>query len=83
MGVRVPEDLSIVGYDDADGAEHAHPALTTVRVDKEFMGRLAVRRLWYRLHGESQVCLTQPQVRHEMPVSLIVRGSCCEPPSSP
>jgi LacI family transcriptional regulator len=76
LGVRVPYDLSVVGYDDAEGAEHAHPALTTMRVDKEFMGRLAVRRLWSRLHGEHEVCLTQPQVRHETPVTLVERASC-------
>jgi DNA-binding LacI/PurR family transcriptional regulator len=76
IGVRVPEDLSIVGYDDAEGAEFAHPPLSTVRVDKEFMGRLAVRRLWSRLHGESEACLARPHVRHEIPIELVVRSSC-------
>jgi LacI family transcriptional regulator len=81
-GVRVPEDLSVIGYDDADGAEHSHPGLTTMRVDKEFMGRLAVRRLWSRLHWESSVCLTQPQVRHETPVTLVIRNTCGRAASS-
>jgi LacI family transcriptional regulator len=75
-GIRVPQDLSVVGFDDAEGAEFSHPALTTVRVDKEFMGRLAVRRLYARLHGEAAVASSQPQVRHEIPVSLVLRDSC-------
>ena len=44
-GIRVPEDVSVVGFDDMPFAEFSTPPLTTVRVAKEEMGRLAVRIL--------------------------------------
>lgn len=42
---RVPEDLSLVGFDDIELAQHVHPQLTTMHVDKVSMGRLAVQAL--------------------------------------
>lgn len=44
-GLRVPADVSVVGFDDIDLAEHLTPALSTVRVSKTAMGRAAVQRL--------------------------------------
>jgi LacI family repressor for deo operon, udp, cdd, tsx, nupC, and nupG len=44
-GVRVPEDIRFVGYDDIDTASSNQPPLTTVRVDKEALGREAVLAL--------------------------------------
>ncbi|GCE10018.1 LacI family DNA-binding transcriptional regulator [Dictyobacter aurantiacus] len=46
--VRIPQDVSIVGFDDIPMAEFTVPALTTIRVEREEMGRLAVRRLLER-----------------------------------
>lgn len=48
MGRSVPDDLSIVGFDDIDVAAKSTPPLTTMHVDREFMGALAVRRLYDR-----------------------------------
>lgn len=50
-GLRVPEDVSVVGYDDAPSSEFLLPSLTTVRVDKYEHGRLAVDQLLRQLDG--------------------------------
>jgi LacI family transcriptional regulator len=76
IGLRTPDDLSVVGFDDTHFAATCDPPLTTVRVDKEFLGRLAVRRLRDRSREEVGSGRSQPPVRHVVPVSLVIRGSC-------
>ncbi|HEX7544435.1 MAG TPA: LacI family DNA-binding transcriptional regulator [Candidatus Limnocylindrales bacterium] len=48
-GLRIPADLSLVGFDDIDLASLVMPALTTVAVDKRLMGRAAFALLTHRL----------------------------------
>ncbi len=56
LGRRLPDDLSIVGYDDIDLADCLSPALTTMQVDKLGMGRLAVQLLINRIeHPEANL----------------------------
>lgn len=60
-GYRIPEDVSIVGFDDLTFSEVSTPPLTTLRVPKREMGQLAVRRLMDIIRGDRiktkiQVC---------------------------
>ncbi|MES2461898.1 MAG: LacI family DNA-binding transcriptional regulator [Armatimonadota bacterium] len=76
LNLTVPEDLSLIGFDDVDSSSHTSPPLTTLRVTKEQMGRLAVRRLHARLNRESASSLIEQPVRHEIPVTFVPRDSC-------
>ena len=51
LGLRVPDDLSVVGYDDADFASTFRPALTTIRQDVGAKGRAAVTALTALIDG--------------------------------
>ncbi len=75
-GVRVPEDLSIVGLDDIDAASVTSPPLTTIRRPQYEYGETAMRFLLERMTGAG------PSVprRHLYPCELVVRGSAAPPP---
>ncbi len=76
LGVRIPEELSLVGFDDIEFSAQFWPPLTTVRVNKDLMGRLAVSRLQMRLQAEDNSLEAIPPITLEVPVSLIERQSC-------
>jgi DNA-binding LacI/PurR family transcriptional regulator len=75
--LRVPEDVSVIGFDDIDAAAYHTPRLTTIRQPLRKMGDSAARLLLERIRGSKQV----PNV---FPVSpeLIIRESTMPPPSS-
>lgn len=52
-GLRVPEDISVIGFDDVSTAAIADPPLTTMAVPKTNMGAIAVRRLVEHVKGET------------------------------
>ena len=68
-GLRVPEDVSVVGFDDIHAARYLSPALTTVRQDTSAAGDLLVETLLGMIDGNSSTA-------ELLPPSLIVRGSC-------
>ncbi len=74
LGLAVPGQLSIVGFDDLELAAHVAPALTTVRVPAEEMWRTAAERLLAALAGDSLPRETEIQV------ALVVRESSGPPP---
>jgi signal transduction histidine kinase/DNA-binding LacI/PurR family transcriptional regulator/DNA-binding response OmpR family regulator len=51
-GIRVPQDVSVVGFDDDDFARSANPPLTTVSQPIELMGESAIRAVLAKLRGE-------------------------------
>jgi DNA-binding LacI/PurR family transcriptional regulator len=64
-GLRVPEDISVVGLDDIEIAVHYTPSLTTVRQPLQKMGEVAARALIEQLEGnsrESQDILVEPEL---------------------
>lgn len=70
-GLRVPQDLAVVGFDDAIHARLADPPLTTIRQDQLKLGYRAMEIL----HGHLQGTITQPVIE-QLPCELIVRESC-------
>ena len=73
-GLRIPDDIGICGYDDIVSAATAHPALTTVSVDKEGLGREVVRQLVQP--GAGDVLTTTGFLQ---PVRLVIRESSAGP----
>lgn len=69
IGKRVPEDVAVVGFDDIDMAAYVNPALTTIRVQPEVMGRIGVRMLMYPYDPNVPVQVV-------MPYQLVIRESC-------
>jgi LacI family transcriptional regulator len=69
-GLRVPEDISVVGFDDIPQAALVRPALTTVRQPLEQMGRVATQTLLDMLNDSGKKV-----GRIELPTQLIVRNS--------
>lgn len=72
-GLRVPHDLSVVGFDDVPDASSHDPQLTTVRQPLAEMGSTAVRLLLAMLDGG-------PHEDVRLPTELIVRASTARPP---
>jgi DNA-binding LacI/PurR family transcriptional regulator len=70
-GFRVPEDISVTGYDNIPDSEFTIPALTTVHVHKELLGVLAAERAIRRIEDPNEVPL---QIM--TPTSAIIRQSC-------
>jgi LacI family transcriptional regulator, gluconate utilization system Gnt-I transcriptional repressor len=52
-GLRVPEDLAVCGFGDADFAAHMHPSLTTVHVDGQAIGQRAAQLIVERCRGQA------------------------------
>ena len=54
MGVRIPDDLGVIGFDNATFSEMLHPALTTLGHPKEAFGALAARKMLRMIAGEKE-----------------------------
>ncbi|WP_295091852.1 LacI family DNA-binding transcriptional regulator [uncultured Catenibacterium sp.] len=59
MNIKVPDQIGITGFDDTPLCNKTIPKLTTVQVQKELMGEIAVSKLIDRIHRENDVQMTQ------------------------
>ena len=75
-GVRVPDDIAVVGLDDIELAARARVPLTTIRQPVDRIGELAVESLVARLRGERPAA-----VRQLLEPELVIRHSCGAPAS--
>jgi len=73
-GLRIPRDLSVVGFDDVDLCQWVSPQLTTIRQPLQEMGAQGFRQI-VKAHEEGE-----PVTQHfELPTSLVVRASTARP----
>jgi LacI family transcriptional regulator len=73
-GLRVPQDVAVVGFDDLDVASHSDPMLTTVRQPFREMGERAAELLLDHVRGAAQAASSRT-----VATILVVRGSTVEP----
>lgn len=76
-GLQVPEDISVVGFDDIEMSGSFVPALTTIRQDRHSLGRRAAEVLLKSLANTSEKRGREPA----MPVELVIRASTAPPAS--
>jgi LacI family transcriptional regulator len=73
VGLRVPHDVSVVGYDDIPAAEYQNPPLTTIRQPMQEVGALATRLL---IQAIEEPGMAKGEIL--LKTELIRRGSCVE-----
>jgi len=71
-GLQVPRDIAIVGFDDIGLSKQVIPPLTTIRVPREMIGKIAVRKIMEHVQKRGDYLPT----RTLLPVELVVRQSC-------
>lgn len=74
MGLRVPDDISIMGFDNIDMANEIRPRLTTIHVHKTWLGIIGVRRLFERCRDPEQ-----PKTVTRIATRLVERDSVAPP----
>lgn len=68
--IKIPEDVSIIGFDDLPYSEICSPRLTSIRVPKEEMGRLAIGRLINSMNNDNGI-----RIKTEVSTEFIIRDS--------
>lgn len=74
MGIKIPEELSVIGIDDIDISSQFDPPLTTVRIFKEEMGNISAKRLIDRIKNPSL-----PPVKIIVGTELVLRKTTSSP----
>lgn len=78
LGLRVPQDITIVGFDDVEQSRYSIPAITTVHIGITELAQAAVQGLFFQMHKGGSGSPTRSYV----PSSLVIRGSSAPPPKS-
>jgi LacI family transcriptional regulator len=74
LGYKVPDDFSLVGFDDINLAQLTSPPLTTIRVDRRALGQIGVQLLLGRINTPERLA-----TKATVGVTLIERASVCPP----
>ncbi len=69
-GLRVPEDVAVIGIDDVDEGRYSRPSLSTISLDTQFIARESVRRIIDRIEDPAL-----PATEIVAPHTLVVRES--------
>lgn len=70
-GLRVPEDISVIGFDDIELAEYVTPRLTTIRQNCDEIGKAAIDILVEQINKKEKLAINKV-----IPVELVIRESC-------
>jgi DNA-binding LacI/PurR family transcriptional regulator len=70
-GLRIPEDIAVIGYDDIPLASHTSPTLSTVRQPTREQGKVAAEFLLRRIEGDRE----QPRAERTFTCELVIRES--------
>lgn len=73
VGLSVPHDFSVVGFDDIPLSEYVNPPITTIRQSKELIGKQVIEQLVAMIHEENY---SPPSI--EIPTELVIRQSCAK-----
>jgi DNA-binding LacI/PurR family transcriptional regulator len=79
-GLQVPDDISVVGFDDNPLSRRMRPALTTVRQDVEAKGRAATTALTTAMERAKRGTVARSNRHLVLPTELVVRDSTAKPP---
>jgi hypothetical protein len=74
MGLRIPRDVAVAGFDNIEFSQFTQPPLTTMQQPTEEMGRLAAEILFDRIEGKAG--LRNKAVCRRLPCQLVIRQSC-------
>lgn len=71
-GIKIPDEIAVVGFDDTTLSVYNNPTLTTVKVDTEKIGKIAAKRLIEKVQKD---ILSKPK-KIVIPTELVIRNSC-------
>lgn len=69
-GIRIPEQVSVIGFDDMPFCEISNPSLTTIRVNSQYIGKISVKRLMQKIFDQDEI-----KFKIEVNTNLVQRES--------